>query len=140
MNERQTGSCPLGLSGDLIGDSALLRMGQGEKLYKLYFFRPARGRGEYFEHRVLAKLRANGMLEMISYTVRVPSNGQPERSNVLRVPAVPTGTLERIVNHILVQTHAAPDEFEEVDLTGFDTLDEQLDHLRDRGLMDEMEG
>ncbi len=137
MNERQTGSCPLGLSGDLIGDSALLRMGQGEKLYKLYFFRPAWGRGECLEHRVLAKLRANEMLEVISYTVRVLSNGQPERSNVLRVPAVPAGTLECIVNHILVQTHAAPDEFEEVDLTGFDTLSEQLDHLRDRGLVDD---
>jgi hypothetical protein len=56
---------------------------------------------------------------------------------VLRVPEVPAEALERIVNHILMQTHAAPDEFEEVDLTGFDTPDEQLDHLRDRGLVDD---
>ncbi len=130
MSEEQANRRRLGLLLDLLGEGALLRVSQGERLYKLYFFRPAWGRQAHFEHHVLTKQRADGMLELISYTRWSPPGGQPERSNVLRVPEMPIQALEHIIAQILAQTRTAPDEFEEVDLTGFDTLDEQLDHLR----------
>ncbi|MCS7222119.1 MAG: hypothetical protein RML36_01300 [Anaerolineae bacterium] len=115
---------------DLLGRDALLRVGQGERLYKLYCFRPAWGRRERVEHRVLTKQRADGTLELISYTRWIPPGGQPARSNVLRVPEMPIQALERIIAQILAQTRTDSDEFEEVDLTDFNTLDEQLDYLR----------
>ncbi len=120
----------VGLLPDLVGEGALLRVGQGEKLYKLYCFRPAWGRRERFEHRVLTKLRADGTLELISYTCWMSPEGRPERSNVLRVPEMPIQALEHLITQILAQTRTAPGEFEEVNLTDFDTLDEQLDYLR----------
>lgn len=119
------------LLSHLLSEGTLLRIGQGEKLYKLYFFRPAWGRQAHFEHCVLTKQRTDGMLEMISYTCWVAPEGHLERSNILRVPEMPIQALERIITQILTQTHTSPGEFEEVDLTDFNTLGEQLDHLRE---------
>ncbi len=123
-----------------MSDGALLRMRPGEKLYRLYFFRPAAGRHVHLEHRVLAKQREDGLLEMISYTVQLSPEGRLERSNVLRVPEISPEDLERVVDRILEETHTNPEnpgEFEEIDLTYFDTLEEQLDYLSDYGLIDD---
>ena len=118
---------------DLLGEGALLHVAQGERLYKLYFFRPTWGYRERFEHRVLTKQRTNGTLEMISYTCWISPAGQPERSNVLRVPEMTIQALDHIISGILAHTHTAPEEFEEIDLTCFETLDEQLDYLKKHG-------
>ncbi len=135
MGEKRVSSRAPGLASDLIGNDALLRAAPGEKLYKLYFFRPAWGRSYHFEHRVLTKQRADGMLEMISYTFRLTPQGVPERSNVLRVPEMAPEDLERVIRRILEQTHTTADEYEEVDLTGFDSFEDQLAYLHDRGLL-----
>ncbi|MCD6289225.1 MAG: hypothetical protein J7M34_01885 [Anaerolineae bacterium] len=122
---------------DLTGPDALLHLEEGERLYRLYFFRPAWGRSLQFEHRVLAKQRTDGKLSIISYTISVSSEGKIERSNILRVPEIPPETLEQIIDAILIQTNTSPEEFEEVDLTPFDTLEEQMERLKDYGLLDE---
>jgi len=121
------------LFSDLFGEGAPFHVDQGERLYKLYFFRPSWGRRERVEHRVLTKQRTNGTLEMISYTCWASPTGRLERSNVLRVSEMTIQALDRIISKILAHIHVAPDEFEEVDLTGLETLDEQLDYLKKHG-------
>jgi len=45
-------------------DHYLIRIKQGERLYKFYYFRPMAGRHYHFEYRILAKEKIHGMLEM----------------------------------------------------------------------------
>jgi hypothetical protein len=52
-------------------DHFLMRIKRGELLYKFYYFRPVAGRHYSFEYRILAKEKASGMLEMVSYNFKV---------------------------------------------------------------------
>ena len=48
-----------------------IRIGQGERLFKFYYFRPIAGRREHFEYRILTKEKTNGVLEMVSYNSKI---------------------------------------------------------------------
>ncbi|HEY66606.1 MAG TPA: hypothetical protein G4O02_18820 [Caldilineae bacterium] len=127
---------------DPMSDGALLRLQEGDLLYRLFFFRPTGERHLYVEHRVLVKQRADGKLEMISYTISLSPEGRLERSKVLRVPEISPEALEHLIDRILEQTQVNPEdpgEFEEIDLTRFETLEEQLHYLRECGLIDNEE-
>jgi hypothetical protein len=91
-------------------DQYLMRIGKGERLYKFYYFRPMAGRRENFEYRILTKEKTDGMLEMVSYNFKIVS-GVPQK---------------------------APHEFEELDLSGFTTIDEQLEFLKQQDKVDTM--
>ena len=118
-------------------DQYLIRIEKGERLYKFYFFRPIAGRSHHFEYRVLTKEKTNGMLEMVSYNFKVV-NGVPEKSSVVRVPEVSKHQLEDIVKNVMRKTNTSIDEFEELNLSEFSTIDEQLEFLRHQDRVDTM--
>ena len=118
-------------------DNYLLRIGKGERLYKFYYFRPIAGRSEHFEYRILTKEKANGMLEMVSYNFKIV-NGIPQKSSVARVPKISRDQLDDIIQNVVRKTNTGPDEFEELYLSDFLTIDEQLEFLKQHDRVDTM--
>jgi len=118
-------------------DQYLLRISKGERLYKFYYFRPIAGRGEHFEYRILTKEKANGMLEMVSYNFKIISD-VPQKSSITRVPEISKEQLEPIVQNVKRKTNTSDDEFEELDLSRFLTIDEQLEFLKRHDRVDTM--
>ncbi len=118
-------------------DHYLIRIKQGERLYKFYYFRPMAGRHFHFEYRILTKEKINGMLEMVSYNFKI-DNGVPQKSSITRVPKISKEQLEEIVQNVMRKTSTGPDEFEELDLSRFSTLDEQIEFLKHRDRVDTM--
>ena len=118
-------------------DQYLIRIRQGERLYKFYYFRPIAGRREHFEYRILAKEKTNGTLEMVSYNFKIIS-GVPQKSSITRVPDISKEQLEDIVQNVMRKTNTSPDEFEELDLSRFSTIDEQIEFLKQQDRVDTM--
>ena len=118
-------------------DHYLMRIKQGERLYKFYYFRPRAGRHYHFEYRILTKEKVHGMLEMVSYNFKI-ENGVPQKSSVTRVPKISKEQLEEIVQNVRIKTNTGPDEFEELDLSGFSTIDKQIDFLKRQNKVDTM--
>ena len=118
-------------------DHFLIRVKQGERLYKFYYFRPMAGRHYHFEYRILTKEKINGMLEMVSYNFKI-ENGIPQKSSITKVPKISKEQLDKIVQNVRIKTNTGSDEFEELDLSGFSTIDEQIDFLKRRDRVDTM--
>jgi len=104
-------------------------------LYKFYYFRPIAGRRELFEYRILTKEKTNGTFEMVSYNFKIVS-GVSQKSSVTRVPKISRDQLEDIVQNVVRKTNTGPDEFEELDLSMFSTIDEQLEFLKQQDKVD----
>ena len=118
-------------------DHYLIRVKQGERLYKFYYFRPIAGLHYHFEYRILTKEKINGMLEMVSYNFKI-ENGIPQKSSITKVPKISKEQLDKIVQNVRIKTNTGSDEFEELDLSGFSTIDEQIDFLKRRDRVDTM--
>ena len=118
-------------------DNYLLRISKGELLYKFYYFRPMAGRHYHFEYRILTKEKSDGMLEMVSYNFKIENN-VPQKSSITRVPEISKQQLEDIVRNVRIKTNTGPDEFEELDLSMFSTIDEQLEFLKRQDRVDTM--
>ncbi len=118
-------------------DHYLIRIKQGERLYKFYYFRPIAGRHFHFEYRILTKEKINSTLEMVSYNFKI-DNGVPQKSSITRVPKISKEQLEEIVQNVMRKTNTGPDEFEELDLSGFLTIDDQIEFLKRRDRVDTM--
>ena len=106
-------------------------------MHKFYYFRPIAGRSEHFEYRILTKEKTNGMFEMVSYNFKIV-NGAPQKSSVTRVPEISRDQLEDMVQNVVRKTNTGPDEFEELDLSIFSTIDEQLEFLKQQDRVDTM--
>jgi hypothetical protein len=118
-------------------DNYLLRVRKGERLYKFYYFRPMAGRSEHFEYRILTKEKTNEMLEMVSYNFKIVKR-VPQKSSITRVPEISKNQLENITQNVVRKTNTCPDEFEEVLLSMYSTIDEQLELLKQRDRVDTM--
>ena len=118
-------------------DNYLLRISKGERLYKFYYFRPIAGRHYHFEYRILTKEKTDGMLEMVSYNFKIENN-VPQKSSITRVPEISKEQLDSIVRNVRIKTNTGPDEFEELDLSGFSTIDEQIEFLKRQDRVDTM--
>jgi len=118
-------------------DHYLIRIKKGERLYKFFYFRPMAGRHYHFEYRILTKEKINGMLEMVSYNFKI-ENGVPQKSAITKVPKISKEQLEEIIQNVRMKTNTGPDEFEELDLSGFVTIDEQIEFLKRRDRVDTM--
>lgn len=118
-------------------DHFLMRIKKGERLYKFYYFRPMAGRHNHFEYRILAKEKVNGMLEMVSYNFKI-ENGVPQKSAINRVAKISKEQLDQIVQNVIRKTNTDFDEFEELDLSAFSTIDEQIEFLKRRDRVDTM--
>ena len=77
------------------------------------------------------------MLEMVSYNFKI-LNGVPQKSSIAKVPEISKEQLEVIVQNVVKKTNTGPDEFEELDLSRFSTIDEQLEFLKNRDRIDTM--
>jgi hypothetical protein len=108
-----------------------MRIEKGERLYKLFIFRPRWGRANNFEYRVFTKEKADGTLELVAYNFKLVG-GLPHKSGIIRAPSVPKEVLSSIIQGIVRQTNTRPDELEEVDLSGFATVEEQIEELKRR--------
>ncbi|MBW2645885.1 MAG: hypothetical protein JRE23_06880 [Deltaproteobacteria bacterium] len=122
---------------DLQHDQYLIRIAKGERLYKFYYFRPTAGRHMKFEYRILTKEKTNGMIEMVSYNFKVV-NGVPQKSSITKAPELSKDQLEDIVHNMVKKTNTGPDEFEELNLSEFSTIDEQLEFLQNQDRVDTM--
>jgi hypothetical protein len=118
-------------------DHFLIRIKKGERLYKFYYFRPMAGHHYHFEYRILTKEKINGTLEMVSYNFKI-ENGVQKKSSVTRVPKISKAELAQIVQNVIRTTNTEPDEFEELDLSGFSSIDEQIEFLKSRDRIDTM--
>jgi hypothetical protein len=111
---------------------AILSIEKGERFYKLFFFRPLWGRHNHFEYRIFVKEKADGNLAMASYNFKI-ENGQPMKGDVLSAPDVPKDALMGIIQGVMRRTNTSPEEFEEIDLSRFATVDEQIEFLNKSG-------
>ena len=114
-----------------------MRIKKGERLYKFYYFRPMALRHYQFEYRILSKEKKSGKLEMVSYNFKI-ENGVPKKSSVTRVPKISKKELDQIVQNVKAKTNTGSDEFEELDLSGFSSIDEQIEFLKRRDRIDTM--
>jgi hypothetical protein len=118
-------------------DQFLMRIKQGERLYKFYYFRPTALRHSQFEYRILTKEKINGTLELVSYNFKI-ENGVSQKSSITTVPKISKEQLDQIVQNVKEKTNTGSDEFEELDLSGFSSLDEQIEFLKQRDRIDTM--
>ena len=112
--------------------SAIMNLEKGEKFYKFFFFRPQAGRHIQFEYRVFTKLKADGKLELTAYNFKVV-DGQPHKGEVLSSSEVPPEQLLDLFRGVMRSTNTLPHEFEELDLSRFATVQEQIDYLKAQG-------
>ena len=118
-------------------DSFLMRIKHGERLYKFYYFRPMAGRQYHFEYRILTKEKINGTLEMVNYNFKI-ENGVSQKSSITRVPKISKEQLDQIVQNVTRKTNTDTDEFEELDLSKFSSIDEQIEFLKSQDRIDTM--
>jgi len=85
----------------------------------------------------LTKVKTDGMLEMVSYNFKI-ENGIPQKTSITRVPEIAKEQMDSIVQNVMIKTHTRPAEFEELDLSGFSTIDEQLEFLKKQDRVDTM--
>lgn len=121
-----------GLLADLVEED-MLRLKPGERLWKLYCFRPKEGRAAALEHRIYTKRKLDGRLALVTFARHAPEPGRVVRSGIARVADLSADILDRIIEAIRKETHLGQDEQEEVDLSMLASLDDQIARLRDLG-------
>jgi hypothetical protein len=106
-----------------------VQLGPGERLWKVYVFRPASGRATRLEHRIYSKLKPGGHLALVTFAAHQPNGGAEVRSGIARVPDLSCEDLGRIIDSIRRQTNAGEDEYHVVDLSHLASLPEQVEYL-----------
>ncbi|MCF7793579.1 MAG: hypothetical protein K9N09_09420 [Candidatus Cloacimonetes bacterium] len=112
-------------------DPYLLRLSKDEKLYKIFIFRPKAGADMNFEYRILTKEAQDGTLEMVSYNFKIIDN-VPQKTSIMRSKNIQKEQIDDIVFSVKLQTNTSEEEFEEIDLSVFDSIDEQIAFLEKR--------
>jgi len=77
------------------------------------------------------------MIEMVCYNLKFV-NGSPQKTAITKVPGVSKDQLEDIVQNVIRNTNTSRNEFEELNLSDFSTIDEQLEFLRHQDRVDTM--
>ena len=119
-----------GVLADL-ADGAILRLEPDERLWKLYFLRPAQGRDQQIEHRIYTKLQADGQIGLVSYTLRALPGSQPVKTGLATARDILETTLNQLIWNVVRQSQIGPDELEIIDLSEFASFEAQMVHLRD---------
>ncbi|HEX9115060.1 MAG TPA: hypothetical protein VGA61_03260 [Anaerolineae bacterium] len=117
-----------GIIADLT-DQSLWSLAPGERLWKIYIFRPASGQATRLEHCIYTKQKINGHLAMITFAAHAPAPGRRVRSGVALVSDLLPDALDRIISRIRQDTHTSPDEYREIDLASRGDLTEQMAYL-----------
>jgi len=85
----------------------------------------------------MTKEKTNGLLEMVSYNFKIV-DGIPQKTSIMRAPEIPKDSLDEIVQGMVRTTNTTPEEFEELDLSQFETLEEQIEFLKKKNRADTM--
>lgn len=112
-----------------LSDGSLLQILQGERLWKLYFLRPAQARRERVEHRIYTKEQVDGRIGLVSYSLRILIDSRPSRSQIAVAHDIPKDALNQLIWNVVRQCEIGPDELEIIDLSSFPTLAEQMRRL-----------
>ena len=112
-------------------DLYMLRIKEGEKIYKIFIFRPKAGKEQNFEYRILTKEMKNGLLELVSYNYKIIDN-IPQKYSITRASDINKKKIKSIISNVLGMTNTTASEFEEIDLSIFDTIEEQIKFLEKR--------
>ncbi|MEA2096889.1 MAG: hypothetical protein U9P73_09395 [Candidatus Cloacimonadota bacterium] len=112
-------------------DPFMLRIKKGEKIYKIFIFRPEAGKEINFEYRILTKEMKNGLLELVSYNFKIVDN-IPQKYSITRASDIDKDKVKSIISNVMGMTNTSVDEFEEIDLSIFDTIEEQIKFLEKR--------
>ena len=112
-------------------DLYMLRINKGEKIYKIFIFRPKSGKEQNFEYRILTKEMKNGLLELVSYNFKIIDN-IPQKYSITRASDINKKKIKSIISNVLEMTNTTASEFEEIDLSIFDTIEEQIKFLEKR--------
>ncbi len=77
------------------------------------------------------------MLEMVSYNFKIVSS-VAQKSSITRVREISKNQIEAIVQNVKRKTNTSDDEFEELDLSRFSTIDAQIEFLKKQDRVDTM--
>lgn len=130
MSDDVAGAPYPGVFAELL-EGSILRLEPGERLWKLYFLRPASGRDERVEHRIFTKLQADGRIGLVSYNFKMTPGNRPVKAGWATARDIPETTLNQLIWNVVRQSQIGPEELEVVDLSGFDSFAAQIAHLRD---------
>jgi hypothetical protein len=119
------------IRADLL-DEDLLKLGPGERLWRLYCIRPQSGQATDLRHRIYTKHKADGRLALVTFAAHNPG-GKTVRSGIARVPDLSIESLDRIIEAIRQQTPSSGDDCETLDLGHLPTVEEQIEWLEKAG-------
>lgn len=129
------GACDPGVEeilADLLTDD-LLALQTGERLWKLYCFRSP-DHATALRHRIYTKQKMDGRLALVTFAAHDPiAQGNQRthvRSGIARVPDLSAADLDRIITAVRHQAQATESNCEELDLSGHDTLQQQVAWLQ----------
>ena len=107
---------------------------KNEKLYKFWFFRPEAGKEINFEYRIMTKEKANGLLDLVSYNFKIIS-GIPQKNSITQATNITKNKINNIIHDVMISTKISSDELEELDLSGFNDINEQIYFLSARDII-----
>lgn len=108
----------------------VMRISKGERIYKIFIFKPESGKEWNFEYRIMAKEKVDGNLEVAAYSYKETKEGVKIKSGITRAPDVPKDTLAGIIQGVMQTTGTAPSEFKEIDMSNIKNIDKQIECLR----------
>ena len=109
----------------------MLRMKKDEKIYKIFIFHPEADKEQNFEYRILTKEMKNGLLELVGYNFKI-IDGIPKKSSITRATDIDKEKIKSVINNVMLMTKTTSEEFEEIDLSIFDSIEEQIKFLEKR--------
>ena len=112
-------------------ETFMFKLDKDEKLYKFWFFRPEAGKEIHFEYRIITKEKTNGLLDLVSYNFKI-INGIPQKNSMTHAGNISKDKIDEIVKNVMLNTNTSVEEFEELNLTGFDNINEQINFLVER--------
>jgi hypothetical protein len=101
----------------------------GERFWRVYIFRYTESGGALLEHRIYLKLKPDGNFWMVTFAVTRRAEEYLSRSGVAHVRDITLPAVAKIIDAITQQLGLGRDEYEEIDLSGMASLEEQLSYL-----------
>ncbi len=114
---------------------AIMNLEKGERFHKFFFFRPHWGKHNHFEYRIFTKEKTDGNLALVAYNFKI-ENGVPIKDHITEAPEVPKAQLMSIIQGVMRRTNTQPNELDELDLSRFKSVDEQIEFLKSAGRAD----
>jgi len=115
-------------------DPFMLRIMKGEKIFKIFIFKPKAGKEQNFEYRIITKEMINGLLELVSYNFKIIDN-IPQKSSITRAVDINKEKINDIISSVMQMTNISAEEIEEIDLSKFETIEKQIDFLDKRDII-----